>query len=442
MKKVLFSAMWLIIWFVIALIVNNEIFFPGPAAVIAKLLDFLRAGEFYICVSGSLVRIAVGFGLSYLAAYICAFISFKYNLFYNFIYPLVMVFKTVPVASVVVIIGIIAGVNNVTYIVTGMMVFPVVFLNIYEGLKKTDIKILEMLEAYNVGLYNRYNMVYVPAISNYITSAVKTSLGLAFKSGVAAEVICQARDSIGFGIYTSKIYLDTPGVLAYTFTVMILSYVMEKVLTKVVLLLLKSRKVKAVYKDICMKEYILKADNITKSYGDNLVLDNISIEAGLDSVLYVTAQSGKGKTTLLNIISGIDKDYSGQINLKGLCFSYLFQENRLIEDMTVKDNLSLAASFVSENMKTEYLKAADLENAYNMKVSELSGGMKRRIALLKALFYPSDIILLDEPFTGLDEINALRMTDIIKKLQNNRLIIVASHDKAFMDRLNGHSISL
>lgn len=176
--------------------------------------------------------------------------------------------------------------------------------------------------------------------------------------------------------------------------------------------------------------------NLCKSYEENIVLDNINMNIPENKITVISGPSGCGKTTLLNIIGGIEKEFSGKVNLKSNSISYIFQEDRLIPHLTVYENIAFVLKSVLnkkeiDKITTKYLEMVKLMEFKDKLPSKLSGGMKRRVAIARAFAYKSKILLMDEPFKGLD--HELK-TEIIKEFlelykKDKRTVILVTHDK-------------
>lgn len=143
---------------------------------------------------------------------------------------------------------------------------------------------------------------------------------------------------------------------------------------------------------------MINLENVNKSYGNNVVFENFSLRLNENEITAILGESGVGKTTLLNMISGLS-EYSGKITGNAKSFSFIFQEDRLLPFKTVNENLQFV---LGSGDYTEALVKAGLENCGNKYPSELSGGMARRVSVLRAFLFKSQIILMDEPFSGLD----------------------------------------
>ncbi len=186
---------------------------------------------------------------------------------------------------------------------------------------------------------------------------------------------------------------------------------------------------------------MIKLENINKYYNDNHVLNSINLEF-LDGKIYVIKGiSGCGKTTLLNIISGIDNNYEGNIYLNDAIIknsdlktnvSYIFQNSLLISNLNIYDNLLLISS--DEDKIKYYAEAFNVINLFSKFPNQLSGGERQRIAIIRALLSDTKIIIADEPTSSLDKASAINIVNELAKLRNDsRIIIIATHDKIFDD---------
>lgn len=174
---------------------------------------------------------------------------------------------------------------------------------------------------------------------------------------------------------------------------------------------------------------MLKAIEIDKKFGENIVLEHFSHEFAKGKPTAVLGRSGGGKTTLLNILMGLLPPDSGEILRNGR-ISALFQEDRLCENLTAGANIRLVTGKrFSKSELSEELALVGLENCENKPARELSGGMKRRVSMLRALLCEYDILFADEPFKGLDETTKLLVTDYFKEKTKGKTVVFVTHDK-------------
>lgn len=170
----------------------------------------------------------------------------------------------------------------------------------------------------------------------------------------------------------------------------------------------------------------MKIVNLSKKFGDITVFSDFSCEIADGKITYVLGKSGIGKTTLFRIISGLDKEYSGNVEFNGNV-AYVFQEHRLFPTLNLMENLRLVSSIPEDNI-IEILRLIELDGAQNKFPSELSGGMAMRASIARALCYNADIYLLDEPFASLDEEMKERIADRVFSYLKGKTVIVISHD--------------
>ena len=170
-------------------------------------------------------------------------------------------------------------------------------------------------------------------------------------------------------------------------------------------------------------------ENLCKSYGGSPVLKNVSFTAG-PGVTCIMAPSGSGKTTLLRILLGLERPDSGTVGLPEKCrWSAVFQEDRLLEGLDAMGNLRFVlGSALDEAAALALLAELGLEDAVGKPAREFSGGMKRRLALARALLAPFDVLALDEPFTGLDQDNRERAWQCVREHAAGKPVLLVSHE--------------
>lgn len=185
--------------------------------------------------------------------------------------------------------------------------------------------------------------------------------------------------------------------------------------------------------------------DLCKSFDDNEILKNVNITLEDSSIYCLMGASGIGKTTLLRILMGLERADSGCISgIDTKNISCMFQEDRLIPYLSAIDNVRIVLRGKNNNREEvrNHLLSILPDDSLDMPVSSLSGGMKRRVALARALSYPGKLIILDEPFTGLDKDTKLNVIDYILKMRNNRTLLIATHGTDDADLLGAKIIKL
>lgn len=167
--------------------------------------------------------------------------------------------------------------------------------------------------------------------------------------------------------------------------------------------------------------------NLEKSYGARRVLQGLSLEIAYGEITCIIGKSGVGKTTLLNAIAGIF-ECGGEISPKPSSVGYVFQNDRLIPYLTVRENLHYVGG--RDEMIDELLREADIFSCAERKAATLSGGEKRRLSLVRAFCVPSELVLLDEPFSALDTVTKERLLLMTKTLLTRfkKTAVLVTHD--------------
>ena len=194
----------------------------------------------------------------------------------------------------------------------------------------------------------------------------------------------------------------------------------------------------------------IRIESLTKKFADNMLFDGINLEIKSGGITAFIGGSGCGKTTLLRLISGLDKDYSGSITGVPERISFLFQEDRLLPWCNVKENTAFALKDVMSKEQLEaavsdIIKSVQLDGHENKRPSELSGGMQRRVAMARAFSYPANLLLMDEPFKGFDLKLNLELISLFLKLYegSGKTVIIVAHETDLLERLpNCHVIDV
>ena len=431
-KRIIIVLFWLILWQIVTMLVSNKVMLAGPYEVLLSLIENVVKGQFWLSVLNSLLRIGAGFSAAFVMAVIMAAFSYKYALFEDFLNPLIGTLKSVPVASFVVLLLIWFGARNLAFFVCFLIVLPSIYINTLEGLKATPKPLIEMAQCFHMPLWYRIRFIYKESLMPFVNGSLKSALGMAWKSGVAAEVIGLPHNSIGEGLYMSKVYLETADLFAWTIVTILLSFLFEKLVLGIVR---KIGEIKTFKPNSPVKTKTagvgFQESNISVSFNDKKVLDNVSVTVSPAKAYCIEGVSGVGKTTLLKTIyKGVPKA------------SVVFQEDRLLENRDALTNVCLCANLYSLPKCREVLEEVLPSGELTKPVSQFSGGMKRKVALVRALMYDSGILLLDEPFTGLDENSRMAAIDLIKKYRNGRTLVLVSHNHEDAVMLGAEVINL
>ena len=235
LRKILNSAaavlFWLIAWEIIAVIIDKEILLPTPIKVIQRLFGLFAETEFYLSVFSSLLRITSGYLIGIIVGCILAYAAFFSKTIKTLLSPMLTVIRATPVASFIILALFWMGKSLVPVFTSFLMVLPIIFSSIFRGLESTDKNLSEVADVFNFGFFRRLKLLYIPSSVPSFVSGAKTSLGLSWKAGIAAEVLCSLKHSIGGNVYSAKTYLESVDLMAWTLTVIIISLLLEALIS-------------------------------------------------------------------------------------------------------------------------------------------------------------------------------------------------------------------
>lgn len=233
---------WLSVWQVASLIISEEILLASPLSVIKTLLTLIVTKTFWFSILYSFFKIISGFIIAIIIGIILACFAYKFSIVKELITPIMILIKSIPVASFVILALVWIGSKNLSIFTSFLMVLPIIYTNILEGLNNTDSKLLEMSYIFNVTPLKKLLYIYTPQIMPFFISACSLSLGLCWKSGIAAEVIGLPKNSIGEKLYNAKIFLNIDELFAWTTVIIIISIGFEKIMLNLINYFYKSER--------------------------------------------------------------------------------------------------------------------------------------------------------------------------------------------------------
>ena len=185
--------------------------------------------DFWQAVGFSLIRIAGGFFCAVIAGVIFAGLSARWQWFGQLLSPAILTIKAIPVASFIILVLIWISSKNLSILISFLMVLPIIYTNVLDGIGAVDKNLLEMAEVFQVPAGRRLRYIYISQVLPFFRSGCSIALGLCWKSGIAAEVIGIPDHSIGEHLYNAKVYLDTPDLFAWTLVIVLISIAFEKI---------------------------------------------------------------------------------------------------------------------------------------------------------------------------------------------------------------------
>lgn len=227
----------LVLWEVAARMVKQSVLLAGPLAVLRAIATIVTDKAFLVIVLHSMGAVMTGFLLALTVGVVLAVCSHKIPHFETFLWPYMSVIKATPVASFIVLCLVWFPVGKLSVIVSFFMVLPVVYTNVYSGIRSIDQKSLEMAKVYHVTGSRFLFGIVMPQMKPYLNAVIEIGTAMAVKSAIAAEVIGTPNQTIGQMLYEAKIYLSTSELMAWTVLIIVESVILEKILTVFFILL-------------------------------------------------------------------------------------------------------------------------------------------------------------------------------------------------------------
>lgn len=432
---------WLLVWQTAAFAVGQDLLLVSPVAVAKALFALVLMPETWLTAAQTTARVLLGFVGGVVLGTALAALAFCVPLVKVLLLPLMRTVRSIPLASFVILALLwLKNAGNLSVFISFLMVLPLVYANVLSGIESVGRELPEMAKVFRFSKAKTLRYLYLPAAAPHFFAACEVGVGLSWKSGIAAELIGITANSIGERLYDAKLLFSTADLFAWTVLIVALSFVCEK------LVLGASRGcLKAILTVPCghAREPMpgtpktLWAKDIVFGYDGQTVLPGIGIAIEPGECVCVTAPSGKGKTTFLNILLGLKQPGSGQVEAMRL--SALFQENRLLDDLSAVENIALVSHLCQEEILRELGQVGLLDDQAQRCVKALSGGQRRRVAILRAMLADdAEAIVMDEPLKGLDAAAKQQTAQSIVRLQKGRPMLVMTHDVADADLLHGY----
>ena len=231
-RRILMVLIWLIIWQIASMLTGLELLLASPVAVLRTIAGLLTQSTFYITLSHSLINIGSGLMAGIVIGIILGIAAGCCRYIEEFIQIPLLLMKSLPVAAFIILLLMWFGSANVSRIISAMVVIPMITTGVTEGIRNTDIKLIQMSRVYNMKLFNRFRYIYMTGVYPYLEAQLKIALGMCFKAGIAAEIIGLVNDTIGTRMYYAKLYLVSEELFAWSIVVSVVSYIIERLILK------------------------------------------------------------------------------------------------------------------------------------------------------------------------------------------------------------------
>lgn len=247
-RWVLAAAFWLLVWQLMGEGLP-QFLFAGPLEVLKCLLKLVVKADTWRTAGNSVCRVAAGFFMAFICGNFLAAISHRIKFIRELVSPVVQLMKTIPVASFIIVALIWISSKNVSILIAFVVVFPISYVNMLEGLGSVDKPLLEMAEVFRIKPFDRFKAVYLNRLMPFIISGCKISAGMAWKAGIAGEIIGRPDYSVGDKLYAAKLYLATDELFAWTVIIILLGVAFEKCILLIIKLIERKGKGIRLYVD-------------------------------------------------------------------------------------------------------------------------------------------------------------------------------------------------
>ena len=223
---------WVTVWSVFAAYLP-DVLFAGPIDTLRCLLRQIQMTTFWISILHSLCKITIGFVLAFLFGAMLAIAGYYIRPIGILLEPAIQIMKTVPIACFIVVALIWLSSAHISVLVAFFVVFPAVYINLMQGLQQVDRSLLEMAQVFRVPRRKKIKALYLPQVMSYLLSSCRLGVGMAWKAGIAGEIIGLPDLSIGDQLYLAKLYLNTDELFAWTIVIICISLLCEKIVVRI-----------------------------------------------------------------------------------------------------------------------------------------------------------------------------------------------------------------
>lgn len=420
---------------------------PSFPDLVRALLRLVYTPGFLVSIGTTCLRACVGLLLSLAAASITAFLLNRSEGIRLLFMPWLSLLRSVPVISFILLALIFLNPEMIPLLIAFLTMYPLLTENLLKGLMNRRDSWKMLARQFHLNVWNRLFQINYPQLKPYLFSGLASAVGFGWRAIIMGEVLSQCVDGIGKRMKEAQVFIDVPELIAWTLVAIVLSWLTDKLISRLsdwqpsVRYRHSAVELQAVSlqpNDICLTD-------VSYSYGVHHM--NIVLKAG--KIYALSAPSGQGKTTLLQLLNGTLRPISGEITCLPGQTANLFQEPTLLPQLTAKENIMLGGAAyydraILEQQSLRLLAAFQLEKQAEMYPAALSYGQQQRVALARALIFPTGLLLLDEPFNGLDvELRQLGARFLVEWQQEKQATVVfSSHHTDEIKAMNAEVIAL
>lgn len=420
---------------------------PSFPDLIRALFRLVYSPGFLVSIGTTCLRACVGLLLSLAAASITAFLLNRSEAIRFLFMPWLSLLRSVPVISFILLALIFLNPEMIPLLIAFLTMYPLLTENLLKGLMNRRDSWKMLARQFHLNAWNRLFQINYPQLRPYLFSGLASAVGFGWRAIIMGEVLSQCVDGIGKRMKEAQVFIDVPELIAWTLVAIVLSWLTDKLISRLSdwQPSVRYRHSAVELQAVSLKPNDICLTDVSYSYGVHHM--NIVLKAG--KIYVLSAPSGQGKTTLLQLLNGTLRPISGEITGLPQQTANLFQEPTLLPQLTAKENIMLGGAAyydraILEQQSLRLLAAFQLEKQAERYPAALSYGQQQRVALARALMFPAGLLLLDEPFNGLDvELRQLVARFLVEWQQEKQATVVfSSHHADEIRAMNAEVITL
>ncbi len=420
---------------------------PSFPDLIRALFRLVYSPGFLVSIGTTCLRACVGLLLSLAAASITAFLLNRSEAIRFLFMPWLSLLRSVPVISFILLALIFLNPEMIPLLIAFLTMYPLLTENLLKGLMDRRDSWKMLARQFHLNAWNRLFQINYPQLRPYLFSGLASAVGFGWRAIIMGEVLSQCVDGIGKRMKEAQVFIDVPELIAWTLVAIVLSWLTDKLISRLSdwQPSVRYRHSAVELQAVSLKPNDICLTDVSYSYGVHHM--NIILKTG--KIYALSAPSGQGKTTLLQLLNGTLRPTGGEITGLPQQTANLFQEPTLLPQLTAKENIMLGGAAyydraILEQQSLRLLTAFQLEKQAEMYPAALSYGQQQRVALARALMFPAGLLLLDEPFNGLDvELRQLVARFLVEWQQEKQATVVfSSHHADEIRAMNAEVITL
>ena len=445
-----------VVWQFISMLVGFPAIFPSVIDLLKQVVLLFGSNNFLITLGSTVLRGVLGFILAFVMAFGLSAISAFSPFWISFFHPIIVVTRSIPVISFVLLAILWISPTELPVFIALLTMFPILYQNILTGLEQTDRKWVEMAQVFGKSFCSRFIHIYLPASKSNIYDGISTAMGFGWRAIIIGEALAQPLHGIGSAMKQAQTFINVSELIAWTVVAILISYLFDSIIKQIRRIRFRktnNNQDKYGYKLNKQNTEIKRIEitDLDKKFNDLIVFNSFHLSLNSGSVTCIKGPSGKGKTTLLRLISRIEKTKAGSVEYEAnLRIAYAFQDIRLLPWLTVSENIAFVrykkkiSKQEISNLIVFLLEKLELTEQANKFPHELSGGQQQRVGLARALAANSDILLLDEPLTGLDnELKGKIIQFLDEWISTYRpLVVWATHENIQLSKSEVSNVNL